>query len=294
MAGGRWWRSWIMALYILSLLVVVFAFGMSVMITTTSSSAFWDDPLSLALSPRRRRRSVLFSSQTRTSSSSSTGTSTYRSKYQTLRDRLDPTYHDTYNKSRLMFQDNLLDQYLLQRQPSKQQPTNCHNQPQWLVATAGAMGAGKSHTLHELHQRQRFDLDRYLVVDPDIVRQQYLPEYSQFVQTHPHWAGEWTRKEAGLLCELLIWEGLRRSWNVLVDGSLRAMRTGTANILARSESTIPTTKWPYCTYLPMPIKCGTTSNNGPVQRDAWCRALSLKLPCNKYRSVCNNCRVWSM
>ena len=39
----------------------------------------------------------------------------------------------------------------------------------WIVYTAGAMGAGKSHSLRNLHARGLFPLERFIWVDPDAI-----------------------------------------------------------------------------------------------------------------------------
>ena len=90
----------------------------------------------------------------------------------------------------------------------------------FLVFTAGAMGAGKSYTLKWCHQRALFPLNAFVIVDPDEVRQQF-PEYSLYVSQNPARAGEKTRKEAGYIVEVLTLAALQAGINVLVDGSLR-------------------------------------------------------------------------
>ena len=59
-----------------------------------------------------------------------------------------------------------------------------------------------------------------MAVDPDVVRQ-HFPEYAVYNNLAPERAGELTRKEAGVVSEILTEAALRRGQNVLVDGSLR-------------------------------------------------------------------------
>jgi predicted kinase len=66
----------------------------------------------------------------------------------------------------------------------------------------------------------RFPLLAFVNVDPDRIRQ-LLPEFHLYVEHNPELAGELTRKEAGLIAEILTLAGLRAGKNVLVDGSLR-------------------------------------------------------------------------
>jgi predicted kinase len=90
----------------------------------------------------------------------------------------------------------------------------------WIVFTAGAMGAGKSWSIRHLAQRGYFPLKSFVTVDPDEIRR-HLPEFDYLLKHHPEHAGEWTRKEAGFVAELLTQASLDQGRNVLVDGSLR-------------------------------------------------------------------------
>lgn len=57
-------------------------------------------------------------------------------------------------------------------------------------------------------------------VDPDEIRRR-LPEFAVYIKRSPERAGELTRKEVGMMAELLTNYALERGQNVLVDGSLR-------------------------------------------------------------------------
>ena len=81
-------------------------------------------------------------------------------------------------------------------------------------------GAGKSFTIRQLHEKGRFPLQDFVTVDPDSVRR-LLPEFEKYVQVAPEMAGELTRKESGMISEILTEAALRRGQNVLVDGTLR-------------------------------------------------------------------------
>lgn len=82
------------------------------------------------------------------------------------------------------------------------------------------MGAGKSYALRKIHDRGRFPLSAFVIVDPDEIRQLF-PEYGLYVDQNPLKAGEMTRKEAGYIVEILTLAALQAGKNVLVDGSLR-------------------------------------------------------------------------
>ena len=48
-----------------------------------------------------------------------------------------------------------------------------------------------------------------------------MPEFQVYAQKNPDIAGKLTRKEAGMVAEILTKAALERGQNVLVDGSLR-------------------------------------------------------------------------
>ena len=82
------------------------------------------------------------------------------------------------------------------------------------------MGAGKTHVMKQLHSNGQFPLETFVSVDPDEIRR-LLPEFQVYVESCPERAGELTRKEAGMVAEILTEAALERGQNVLVDGSLR-------------------------------------------------------------------------
>jgi hypothetical protein len=81
-------------------------------------------------------------------------------------------------------------------------------------------GAGKSHTMRILVEKGRFPLLAFVNVDPDRIRY-FIPEFLIYLEENAELAGELTRKEAGLMAEILTLAGLQAGKNVLVDGSLR-------------------------------------------------------------------------
>jgi len=91
---------------------------------------------------------------------------------------------------------------------------------QWVVFTAGPMGAGKSHTLRWLALHGLFPLNDFVLADPDVIRNE-LPEMKGYIQTCPLRAGQLTHREAGYMLEIVVEEGLKEGKNVLVQGSLR-------------------------------------------------------------------------
>jgi len=142
-------------------------------------------------------------------------------EFKDLRASLDYSYHCNYRKERQEFQDHLIQRTLRASLIRDKNGYVCTtpNEP-WIVFTAGAMGAGKSHTINKLQKLNRFPLSAFVSVDPDEIRRE-LPEYDLYIKTKPLQAGELTRKEAGYIAELIILAALKKGKNVLVDGSLR-------------------------------------------------------------------------
>jgi predicted kinase len=90
----------------------------------------------------------------------------------------------------------------------------------WLIFTVGPRGAGKKQAIRNLVFEGHLELLTYIDVDPDSIRRR-LPEYDTYVKMSPHKVDELTRKEAGLICEILTLAGLQAGRNVIVDGGLR-------------------------------------------------------------------------
>lgn len=143
--------------------------------------------------------------------------------YAHLRSTLDYSYHKYYIVQRQTFQDKEIESMLKKVQVYDLVNDVKCSMPKshpWIVFTAGAMGAGKTHTIKFLADSGRFPLHSFVTVDPDEIRRR-LPEYPQYIRNNPETAGEYTRKESGYISEILIKAALEKGKNVLVDGSLR-------------------------------------------------------------------------
>jgi hypothetical protein len=143
-------------------------------------------------------------------------------EYKKIREVLDYNYHTTYSYSRQSIQDIIIDSMLNTTVVKDQETGKTCSVPTgpWIIFTAGAMGAGKTHTIRQLYEQGKFPLDSFVKSDPDECRR-LLPEFGEYVRTSPETAGEMTRKEAGMMAEILTEAALLRGQNVLVDGSLR-------------------------------------------------------------------------
>lgn len=140
--------------------------------------------------------------------------------FKDLRGTLDYSYHCNYRKERQYFQDAIIQKMLGSFICDKNGFVCTTPKDPWIVFTAGAMGAGKSHTIRTLQEANHFPLLAFVSVDPDEIRRE-LPEFLNYIHINPLLAGEMTRKEAGYISELITLAALRKGKNVLVDGSLR-------------------------------------------------------------------------
>lgn len=142
-------------------------------------------------------------------------------KFSHIREALDYSFHSHYTFERQKLHDAIITDMLNEayiRDENGNVGTIAANP--WIVFTAGAMGAGKSHTLRVLVEQKRFPLPAFVIVDPDEIRR-LLPEYHMYIAVNPELAGELTRKEAGYISEVLTLAALQGGKNVLQDGSLR-------------------------------------------------------------------------
>mmetsp|Transcript_120068 Transcript_120068/g.179388 ORF Transcript_120068/g.179388 Transcript_120068/m.179388 type:complete len:331 (+) Transcript_120068:287-1279(+) len=145
----------------------------------------------------------------------------FAGRFSDIRQRLDLNYHASYTSSRQLLQDAIIESMLTASvliQHGQSKP--CTSYEPWIIFTAGVMGAGKTHTIKKLHSDGQFPLQSFVTVDPDEMRR-LLPEFNVYVGFNAETAGELTRKEAGMMAEILTVAALERGQNVLVDGSLR-------------------------------------------------------------------------
>eukprot|EP00614_Pseudopedinella_elastica_P032078 CAMPEP_0172634592 /NCGR_PEP_ID=MMETSP1068-20121228/195376_1 /TAXON_ID=35684 /ORGANISM="Pseudopedinella elastica, Strain CCMP716" /LENGTH=416 /DNA_ID=CAMNT_0013446567 /DNA_START=209 /DNA_END=1459 /DNA_ORIENTATION=+ len=137
------------------------------------------------------------------------------------RQTLDYTYHKRYSAARQLFQDEIVRHFLLTVVRDAETNMFCERpKAPWVVFTAGAMGAGKSHAMRWMAEQGHFPLASFVQVDPDMIRYR-LPEMAGYLSRNQDEAGSLTHKEAGFIQEILTLEGLKRGKNVIVDGSLR-------------------------------------------------------------------------
>lgn len=149
--------------------------------------------------------------------------------YRSIRTTLDNTYHETYSISRQKLQDQIVTELLSQSAAGTTVAANAaeatnagttSSDCQWIIFTAGCMGAGKSYTIRTLLNSARFRHNSIVWVDPDTIRC-YLPEFAEYCKHEPQIAGQMTNKESGYIAEILTHAALMDGKHVIVDGSLR-------------------------------------------------------------------------
>ncbi len=131
--------------------------------------------------------------------------------YADIREARDFDYHGNYICKRQLFQDKLISD-VVQSAISKDVP--------WIIFTAGAMGAGKSHVVQWMSTEDHFPLPDIVQIDPDAFKMS-LPEWDRYVEHAPYKAGRNTRLESGYMVEMAQEAAMQMSKNVWVDGSFR-------------------------------------------------------------------------
>jgi hypothetical protein len=123
-------------------------------------------------------------------------------KYSYERSLLDYTYHHYYIEERQLLHDQIIDMFLRTRVFDSVTNITCETPLEnWIVFTAGVMGAGKGHTIQFLHNEGLFPKDAFVNVDPDIFRS-LLPEFEEYNRLDSNTAGYLTQKEVGYISEV--------------------------------------------------------------------------------------------
>lgn len=138
------------------------------------------------------------------------------SKYNYIRNHLDlEYYHNQYSESRTKLHESIVDKYFVDKAHLKN--PDKHNK---FIFTSGAYGCGKSHILKMLHKHNKIDLDKFIFVDPDMIRSE-LPEYLDLIKSNPWTAGFATNQETFYIGELIRYHAMFEGINVIYDSSLR-------------------------------------------------------------------------
>lgn len=126
------------------------------------------------------------------------------------RSKVDFNYHSNYQTERQLVQDRIIHKYL-KFGKSTASPK--------IIFTAGVMGAGKSYVLKKMGELEQLNLQDYLLIDSDQLKDE-LPEMKTYIKIHPKSAATKVHKESGFIQEIILSEALKQSKNIIVDGSL--------------------------------------------------------------------------
>ena len=142
-------------------------------------------------------------------------------EFASQRAALDYSYHKHYIPERQLFHDVVMKGFYRTVVMDARTGQLCDiPTDNWIVFTAGPMGAGKSRVLAYLYNKGYFPLQSFVRVDPDTIRM-LLPETENYIAQDPTTVGRMTQKEVNFICEVLTLHALENGKNVLVDGSLR-------------------------------------------------------------------------
>ena len=152
--------------------------------------------------------------------------------YAHIRKTLDYNYHSNYTKERQWLQDSIIEEMMGEMdknvgmiQSETDNPdmdaTVCTTPTDpWLIFTAGVQGAGKNYTIQSLVEKGRLPLLGYVAVDQDLIARS-MPEFAAYADRSGDTAGDFTKKEAGYIAEILTAAALQAGKNVILDGCLR-------------------------------------------------------------------------
>lgn len=130
------------------------------------------------------------------------------SRYANVRKSLDYNFHKVYSAERQRLQDEIVYKEIDEKRKFNNKK---------ILLTAGAMGAGKTHTIKRLLGRF---YDDYVVADVDKIKH-CLPEMKTLLKTDPKNAGSILHSEACTIHEIMFRSAIEEERNVIIDGSLR-------------------------------------------------------------------------
>jgi hypothetical protein len=138
------------------------------------------------------------------------GCRSFGGEFASIREALDPDYHGCYSARRTRLQDQIILDAV---------SGGVVSDHPWIIFTAGAMGAGKGHTIKWMGEQGHLPLDELVQIDPDVFRAR-LPEWPMYSQRDPETAGRLTQRESGYCVEVAQEVALQQSKSIWVDGSL--------------------------------------------------------------------------
>jgi adenylylsulfate kinase-like enzyme len=117
---------------------------------------------------------------------------------------IDRSFHENYSAERSILHDQIILDLLGCEQPT----TPASSRSQWLVFTAGPMGAGKSTILQISLKQKLLPLDDVILIDIDDIRMKLLKNDGLSDFLDPFSKGRCTQKESGYIAELAVLSSL--------------------------------------------------------------------------------------
>ena len=134
-------------------------------------------------------------------------------KYSYVREFLDLDYYnENYNNVRSQLHEKIVDKHF--------NKTTIKTDKLKIIFNSGAYGCGKSHILKLLQENNKINLNEYIFVNPDNLRDE-LPEYKELIKSDPWNAGKNTNKEVFYIGELIRYHAMLNGYNVIYDSSLK-------------------------------------------------------------------------
>jgi Zeta toxin len=152
----------------------------------------------------------------------------YTEEFKEARQKLDYSYHRNPARSRQELQDVILKRVVQAAKNANQLPSQNEEEKEeddyrrrpWIVFSAGPMGVGKGYVMSTLKELGLFPLDRFLTIDPDLLKSE-LPEMAGYLQRDPASAATKVHRESTQMADVLLQHALQMRIPTLVDGSLR-------------------------------------------------------------------------
>ncbi len=131
------------------------------------------------------------------------------------RDYMYLPYNTYFSKKRQTTQDEIMSSLGLDinKRNSTSERTN-------IFFMAGCMGAGKSHWLRNKRKDEVDDFNKYVIIDPDQIKEE-IPEYSNYIKIDHTKAATEVHSESCMIMDLMMLWCLDNNVPVVIDGSMK-------------------------------------------------------------------------
>jgi hypothetical protein len=150
-------------------------------------------------------------------------THSFSEPFRKSRSKLDYSYHRNPILDRQLYQDMVLSRILGADSDGEEFPPSFAMQSvsavktqhrPFLIFMSGPMGVGKSYVLSQLHQRGIFPLEKFVKIDPDMLKSE-LPEMAGYLQHDSELAATNLHRESTQMSDVLFEHSLmnhKNSW----------------------------------------------------------------------------------